>query len=48
MKNPKITIIDYGIRNVHSVYNSIKADINFGEYTAFLSKVILTSISRAK
>lgn len=25
MKNPKITIIDYGIGNVHSVYNSIKA-----------------------
>lgn len=25
MKNPKIIIIDYGIGNVHSVYNSIKA-----------------------
>ena len=48
MKNPKITIIDYRIRDVHSVYNLIKADINFGEYTAFLIKVILSSISRVK
>ena len=31
MKNPKITIIDYGIQNVHSVYNLIKAYTNFGE-----------------